>query len=545
MEPIRASLVSPSWKKVYTYDSERDILILQTVDAAMNSTMSVEQLPLKSDCQDGAVSDNGAFAVFVCGRNVTWRDVNSGRTNQTYQNTRVSVDAAGNPWADPCSPVSISLNGMLILLQCRRVNSSNSVFPATPLFADVTEGIVLLNLSVPLSRYSDRVIVVPPPWTSTGSVSLTGPVMPSVSQTSEIFGSSFFITYNFIFNLAQNLTSIPAKYDFTTRTSNILAGHANGATFVSGLSESGDFFAFVSAASNLVSYDSNGQVDAFHYSAAANEYRIASVSNQYCSHLSRSSAPPPSYLIAHISFPDTSAAAPTTCPGVRPHPRFICSNSTWILNPFYTRAVIIIRGDIIISDGSTVVFNGTILANGNIDVGCNSTLIIGGGSVSSSDTIRICGTVIIRPGASGPSLSGSCAVLAGGTIVVDVSGLDPLTVANLSTPILSTNCPLPGGNVTARVASKHPDPCKDYKANVVSSGSSLSVVISVEASSAPGCNSSPSAAAIGDSNFNLQIALGASLGAIGLLVVIAIIVVMAVPKFRERVFPFMKRRDDE
>jgi hypothetical protein len=191
------------------------------------------------------------------------------------------------------------------------------------------------------------------------------------------------------------------------------------------------------------------------------------------------------------------------------------------------------------------VLNGTILANGNIDVGCNSTLIIGSGSsVSSSDQIRICGTVIIQGGSFGPALTGNCAVLSGGTIIIDVDALNSGAI-NGTTPIISTSCRLPdGGNITARVSAKHPDPCKDYVARTVVSGPTLSVVVTTENNGKPGCIPAPSGS-VGDGAFNMQIALGASLGAIALLALIAIIIVVSVPKIRHKVFPFLNRRNEK
>lgn len=188
-----------------------------------------------------------------------------------------------------------------------------------------------------------------------------------------------------------------------------------------------------------------------------------------------------------------------------------------------------------------MIVNGTVLANGNINVGCNSTLVIGGGSsVVSSDVVRICGTVIIRPGGQLPALTGTCAFVNGGTIVIDVSGLDPASVQNSTSLVLDSSCGV-NGNVTTRVGGDHPDRCKEYQALPVVSGPSLSVVVTVVDRQSSECTAGV-AGPVGSSDFNLTLALGISFGVIGALAIASVVVVLVVPKFRNKVFPFLQRR---
>jgi hypothetical protein len=263
-----------SSKIVYTYDAVRDVLILQS---ASNGQFIIAGT---KGCSTGISSPGGRYAAINCGADILLRDVARARNDSNYQNIKINVNSTGGLWPDDCEPEDISPDGTIILLTCSRAASNpNSIFPNTTLFQEMTSGIVMVNLS----SSNQRVHPVPLPWPQQGSTRAQNPRMP-YAAVSDLFGAEFFISYNLVFLVGQNFTTIPILYYPSEGSSRFLAGQANGATFISGISERADFFAFSSAASNLVSYDANGNMDVFHFAVENNAYTLASASNPYCSY---------------------------------------------------------------------------------------------------------------------------------------------------------------------------------------------------------------------------------------------------------------------
>lgn len=523
---------------VFLYDTLTKTITVESTNASLvdvkNSTtgeiigQKVVQVPVTFPCDSAQLSDDARWIAFRCFVNNASQTFIRDRSSENATLEPISINSTGHPWQAACEPVAVSHAGRFVVFQCNRWGTDGtSVITGSPWTSSSLLEVAVVVLDRSASEYSSRVFVVPPARPLTGCGLGSHRILAPVISPQEL---NFFViaAYNAPLGTG-SFSSVPIRWFHSSPfESRPMFADKDSPVGVYSISSDGSKAVVATTSFLLAPYDVNGRLDAYVVPLSAS----TNVSG---------------LLVTARDNYFTSTLPNFNCPGLRPQPRFECIDGVWTLRPQGLTRTVILRSDIDIRNGSAAatVGNTAVLVAGSVRIGCNATFLLGANtSILLSDQLTICGTLnaTVTTGGTFVVEALGCASL-GGTfdVTVDVSQTRPVNASTDEIGLIgfAELCPA-SGTTQVNVRPVNTDPCEIFASRVEQRSTGLYLVFSITPSQEERCRQPSSNNASTDGAFGV-IAWAIPV-AILVLAVAAVVVILAVPALRHKVFPFMNRR---
>lgn len=265
-------------------------------------------------------------------------------------------------------------------------------------------------------------------------------------------------------------------------------------------------------------------------------FSMCDTTTHYCLLPGQSQAPtstPPS-LPSPLGLDLPPVAAPASaCAGPPPSPQFFCNSTLgfYVINATLApNNTVVINGSVTINSPVLIQPGVLLIVSQNFTVGCNASLTIGG-ALLVNGSAQFCGTLNLANVSSPPVAVGNCVSFDNTVITIDAQTLQARLnqSANFVAVVANFGCRLSETSPAVTVTGQ--SGCKTITAQPQYNDRSLALLFSApECSGAPGADVFPV----------IAVAVGASVAGA---VVLTAIILLAIPRTRRCIFPFMARRD--